>query len=276
MNPTLNHILASAGICSRRKAADLIKEGAVAVNGVTIQEPGYRPTDADKITVNGMAIAQEKKAYILLRKPAGYITTLADEQGRPTVTSLLKNVRQRVVPVGRLDQFTTGVLLLTNDGELAHQLAHPKYGIQKEYHCVLDQELRYEDREAIAAGIVLSDGAIRVDSIFQPSSGSRRKVSVILHSGRNRIVRRIFAHLGYNVVKLNRTKFGSLSYRGLKEGQYRHLTSQEIESLRITAAAIPAPMKRRPSDDKPKKARSPQIKSHQSGLKTRRGQVKGR
>lgn len=271
---TLNHYLATAGIASRRKAAELITQGAVAVDGTIITEPGFRVTSTMRVTVNGMPVKQERKIYLLLRKPAGYITTLSDEQDRPTVMTLLHGVKERVVPVGRLDQQTTGVLLLTNDGYLAQRLAHPSHGAIKEYYGTLDQELQRNDVTAIREGVFLEDGKVQVESIIQPANASRKKFIVRIKSGRNRVIRRLFAHFGYNVVKLDRSRFAGISYKGLKEGEFRLLTRDEVQEL--TANLTTTPVARQAKRSVPRKTRSQQTKYRQTGLKTRRGQATSR
>lgn len=271
---TLNHYVASAGVCSRRKAAELIKEQAVAINGTIVTDPGMRVPEDAVVTVNGMPLRQERKAYIILRKPAGYITTMQDEEGRPTVISLIRGIKERVVPVGRLDEHTTGILLLTNDGQLAQRLAHPRYGVMKEYQGILDQDLPYEQAQEIRDGIMLEDGFVKVESLIQPAKSSRRKFIIRLKSGRNRVIRRIFSHFDYNVVKLDRTKFATLSYKGLKEGEWRKLTREEITQLHETAMRS---TEARPANNPSTKTRANRsTRSRQSDLKNRRGRVTSR
>jgi len=232
----LNKYIANAGICSRREADDLIKAGTIKVNGKTIVEMGYRVMPNDKIHYNNELICQEEKIYILMNKPKDYITTSKDPQKRRTVLSLLgNNVRIRVYPVGRLDRLTTGVLLLTNDGEMAKKLVHPSSNKKKIYHVFLDKNVKNEHLQQILAGINLEDGYIKADAIQYPDPNDKKQVGVELHSGRNRIIRRIFEHLGYDVGKLDRVYFAGLTKKGLQRGEWRYLTEKEIQMLRMGA-----------------------------------------
>lgn len=229
----LNKFLAHSGLCSRRNAALLIKEGRVKVNGKTVIEPGYAVTEKDSVTANGKKVTIESKLYIIINKPKGYIATVSDDKGRQTVLDLLSdNIKKRVYPVGRLDRDTTGLLLLTNDGELTQRLAHPKYQVQKTYVALLDRELESEDMLKIKAGRRLSDGQVRVDSInFLPHKG-RNHVSVSLHSGKYRVIRRLFESVGYTVISLDRIKFASITKSGLQQGTWRFLTIGELKKLK--------------------------------------------
>lgn len=231
MKTALSKFLAQAGLASRRKVVDLIENGHIKINGTIIKEPGYKVTATDVITYNDKPIMQEEKIYILLNKPKDYITTVSDEKGRKTVMDIIKDaIDIRVYPVGRLDRNTTGLLVLTNDGELAQRLAHPKHEIEKQYAVTLDKLLTQEDKVAIEKGLTLSDGFIKVDAI-RYAQKMRNEVLVQLHSGKNRIVRRIFEFLGYEVKKLDRVGYAGLTKKGLLVGEWRYLTAQEIESF---------------------------------------------
>ncbi len=231
---SLSKYLAHAGVCSRRKAVDIIKDGLVTVNNVEITEPGYKIKLRDVVKVNGKIIRPEKFVYILLNKPQGVITTRADEKGRRTVIDLLgKKIKQRVYPIGRLDYNTTGLLLLTNDGELTQHLAHPKYHIQKVYSVSLNRPLHPNDIELIKKGVQLKDGIVRVDDIDIPNQTKiKNNVRITLHSGKYRIVRRLFEKLGYFISKLDRVKFAGMSKKGLRVGEWRLLTDKEIARLK--------------------------------------------
>jgi len=231
-NITLNKFIAQAGITSRRKAVALIEQGLVMVNDKVIKEPGYRVKHDDMIKVRGQEVQAQNHVYILLNKPNNYITTVDDERGRKTVLDLLGDVvTERVYPVGRLDRATTGLLLLTNDGALAQKLAHPKYEVQKTYHVTLDKSLDTTDIKKIRAGVVLEDGKAFVDSLTFMPGKSKKVIQLSLHSGKNRIIRRIFEHLGYKVIKLDRTMYAGLTKRHLPIGSWRFLTAIEIRTL---------------------------------------------
>ncbi len=208
----LNKYLAHAGIASRREADVLIQTGAVTVNGKTVTEMGYKVQPGDKVQFNGETIKPEKKVYVLLNKPKNFITTTEDEKGRKTVMELVqKSAPVRIYPVGRLDRNTTGVLLFTNDGDLAKKLTHPKHNVEKLYHVKLDKNLKPSDLDKIRNGLKLEDGEIQVDDISYIKGAPHSEVGVKIHSGRNRIVRRIFEHLGYDVIKLDRVVFAGLT-----------------------------------------------------------------
>jgi len=230
----LNKFIANAGICSRREADKLIESGAVSVNGNIVTTLGTKVSPQDSIQFGGETLKSEKLRYILLNKPKDYITTVDDPQERKTVMLLINGAcKERVYPVGRLDRNTTGLLLFTNDGELAKKLTHPKHNIKKVYHVELEQKLKSEDLDKILAGIELEDGFIKIDDIgYAGNEEDKRIIGVELHSGRNRIVRRIFESLGYKVVKLDRVVFGSLTKANLPRGKWRHLTEEEINILR--------------------------------------------
>ncbi|MFK8270357.1 pseudouridine synthase [Capnocytophaga stomatis] len=229
----LNKFIADAGICSRRNADIYISSGNVEVNGEVMTTLGYRVKPTDIVKFDGKVITSEKKEYILLNKPKGFITTTNDEKGRKTVMDLVANATTvRILPVGRLDRPTTGLLLLTNDGELAKKLTHPTHGVRKIYHVVLDRKLDYKDFIKIEEGIELEDGFIQVDEISYVNDKPKNEIGVKIHSGRNRIVRRIFEHLGYNVEKLDRVVFAGLTKKDLPRGHWRRLTQQEIINLK--------------------------------------------
>jgi 23S rRNA pseudouridine2605 synthase len=231
----LNKYIANAGICSRREADDLIKSGAIKVNNVVVSELGFRISPMDKIQYGGETLSKEVKRYVLLNKPKDYITTSNDPEGRKTVMELVKNAcKERLYPVGRLDRATTGLLLMTNDGELAKKLTHPSHQVKKIYHVSLDKNLKAVDLKKITEGVILEDGLAEVDEIAYVGEGSdKTEIGIALHSGKNRIVRRIFEHLGYEVVKLDRTFFAGLTKKDLPRGNYRLLTEKEIINLRM-------------------------------------------
>ena len=230
----LNKYIAHAGIASRREADELIKIGAVSVNGEVITEMGYKVKATDKIRFNGETIKPEKKVYVLLNKPKNFITTTDDEKGRKTVMELVqKSTPVRIYPVGRLDRNTTGVLLFTNDGDLSKKLTHPKYKIEKLYQVKLNKNLKSSDIEKIREGLKLEDGHILVDEISYIKGAPHNEIGIKIHSGRNRIVRRIFEHLGYDVIKLDRVLFAGLTKKDLKRGHWRHLTKKEVDLLKM-------------------------------------------
>lgn len=234
----LNKYLSNAGICSRREADDLISSGVVQVNGKTITEMGHRVKPTDIIKYGGQTLKKERLVYFVLNKPKDYITTADDPQNRKTVLELIQGAcKERVYPVGRLDRATTGLLMFTNDGELTKKLTHPKYGVRKIYHAELDKPLKRSDLDSIAEGLELEDGAIKVDEISYVGEGvDKTQVGVEIHSGKNRIVRRIFEHLGYNVRKLDRVMFGSLTKKDLPRGRWRILTEAEVGILKMISA----------------------------------------
>ena len=230
----LNKYLADCGVCSRREADDLIKAGCVTVNGEVVTTMGYKVKTTDKVMYGGQTLNREKLRYVLLNKPKGYITTADDPDGRVTVMELVKDAcPERIFPVGRLDKNTTGLLLLTNDGELAKKLTHPSSEITKLYHVVLNKPLTRNDMLRIADGLELDDGLISPDEIaYDADDDSKKSVGIKLHSGRNRIVRRIFEHLGYDIVKLDRVMFAGLDKYRLPRGEWRFLTDQEVNALK--------------------------------------------
>ena len=234
----LNKYISNSGICSRREADELIQAGTVTVNGEVVTQMGFKVSIDDVVVYGGERLVNEHKKYLLLNKPKGYITTLDDPQERKTVLSLIKNAcKERLYPVGRLDRNTTGLLLFTNDGEMTKKLTHPSFGARKIYHVELDKPLTHADIQQIMDGVELEDGKIAADDIQYVGEGEdRRIVGLELHSGKNRIVRRIFASLGYEVMKLDRVAFASLTKKNLPRGNYRFLTDQEVSFLKMIKA----------------------------------------
>ncbi len=232
----LNKYIASTGLCSRREADELIQAGLISVNDKLVTEVGTKVKPADIIKYNGERLKEEKKVYILMNKPKDYIATLEDPHANKTVIDLIKGAcRERVYPVGRLDRNTTGVLLLTNDGELTKRLTHPKFEKMKVYHVELNKNLKPADMEKIATGIMLEDGFIKADAINYVNPNDKKQIGIEIHSGRNRIVRRIFEHLGYEIRKLDRVYFAGLTKKGLSRGEWRYLTEKEINMLKMNA-----------------------------------------
>lgn len=230
----LNKYMAHAGICSRRDADTYIAAGNVSVNGKVVTELGYKVRPSDEVRFDGRLLQREKKAYVLLNKPKNFITTTRDEQGRRTVMELVSKASDsRLVPVGRLDRNTTGLLLFTNDGDLAKKLTHPRHGVRKIYHVELNKNVKGSDLDKIREGIQLEDGPVSVDEVSFIDGSTHREVGLEIHTGRNRIVRRIFEHLGYEVVKLDRVVFAGLTKKDLPRGHWRHLTEQEVINLRM-------------------------------------------
>ena len=230
----LNKFLANAGVCSRREADEFITAGVVSVNGEVVTELGTKIKRGDEVKFHDQTVSIERKIYVLLNKPKDTVTTSDDPQARRTVMDLVKGAcDERIYPVGRLDRNTTGVLLLTNDGDLASKLTHPKYLKKKIYHVHLDKNLTKADMEQIAAGIQLDDGEIQADAISYTDDFKKDEVGIEIHSGKNRIVRRIFESLGYKVVKLDRVFFAGLTKKGLRRGEWRYLTEQEVNFLRM-------------------------------------------
>ncbi|NPD82096.1 pseudouridine synthase [Prevotella sp. PINT] len=232
----LNKYLANAGICSRREADDFIQAGLVTVNGNVVTELGTRVLRSDKIVFHDQPVSIEKKVYVLLNKPKDYVTTSDDPQNRKTVMDLVKDAcPERIYPVGRLDRNTTGVLLLTNDGEMASKLTHPRFLKKKVYHVFCDKNVTAHDINKIAEGIELEDGLIKADAVDYASPTDKKQVGIEIHSGKNRIVRRIFESLGYRVIKLDRVQFAGLTKKNLRRGDWRFLTEKEVDMLRMGA-----------------------------------------
>lgn len=228
----LNKFLAHAGVCSRRNAVSLIESGQVRVNTALIKEPYYQVAPEDRVYIADRPVKLERKYYVLLNKPKDCVTTLSDELGRCTVRDIIgPKIKERIYPVGRLDRGTTGVLILTNDGALAQKLAHPRSNVQKVYHVVLDRFFEHTDLANLRRGIKLEDGFIKPDNVGYTKDKSRAHVSITLHSGKNRVVRRVFEKMGYKVIKLDRICFAGLTKRGLPVGAWRFLEAHEIAML---------------------------------------------
>lgn len=229
----LNKYIANAGICSRREADDLIKSGCVTVNGKVVNELGYTVKATDEINYSGARIKSEKLVYLLLNKPKDYITTNADERGRKTVMELVADAcKERIYPVGRLDRNTTGLLLFTNDGDMTKKLTHPKHEVEKLYHVELDKNLKQDDFVKIREGIELEDGFITPDELAYTGE-TKREVGIKIHSGKNRIVRRIFEQMGYEVLRLDRVMFAGLTKKNVPRAKWRFLTDKEISFLKM-------------------------------------------
>lgn len=231
----LNKYIANSGICSRREADKLIAAGVVSVNGEIVTELGTKVSSKDDVRYDGERINPETPRYVLLNKPKDYITTMKDPQGRKTVMTLVRKAcKERIFPVGRLDRHTTGLLLFTNDGDLAKKLTHPKHEIQKIYHVILDRKVKPAHIKQIREGIELEDGPIKADDIaFTGDGKNHHEVGIEIHSGKNRIVRRVFEHFGYRVVKLDRVVFAGLTKKDLPRGMHRHLAAKEIAFLKM-------------------------------------------
>lgn len=234
MSMRLNKYIAHAGICSRRKAADFVKAGHVKVNGKVEVNPAYEVAKKDQIRFDDKVVKiEKKKVYILMNKPKNTLTTVSDDRGRRTVLDIVsKKVTQRVYPVGRLDRNTTGLLLLTNDGDLAKKLSHPSHGVKKIYHIILDRNLLPSDLDKILRGIELDDGLAEVDSAKYVPNSPKSEVLIELHSGKNRIIRRIFEHLDYTVSRLDRIYLGGLTKKDIPRGWFRPLTEKEVIMLK--------------------------------------------
>jgi 23S rRNA pseudouridine2605 synthase len=229
----LNRYIANAGICSRREADKLIESGKVKVNGEVTTALGTKVKRADKVVLDGKELSLNQKVYILLNKPKDFITTTNDPQGRKTVMDLIQDVdSERVYPVGRLDRNTTGLLLFTNDGLMAQRLTHPKHNIGKIYSVELDEPLAEKHRQLILRGIKLYDGVMKADKLAYVEDGNKKKLGIEIHSGKNRIIRRIFEKLEYDVVKLDRVLFAGLDKSGMKRGDWRKLTDKEVLKLK--------------------------------------------
>jgi 23S rRNA pseudouridine2605 synthase len=230
----LNKYIANSGVCARREADELIKNGYISVNGIKVTEMGHKVKPSDTVEYKGKKLAPGKKVYILLNKPKGYVTTVKDPHADVTVLDLVRDATtERIYPVGRLDKSTTGVLLLTNDGDLAGKLTHPSYGAKKVYHVFTDKEVTRHDMEAIISGVTLDDdGTVSADAISYPEPEDHTQVGLEIHSGQNRVVRRIFEKLGYRVRKLDRVSFAGLTKKNLQRGHWRHLTDKEVSMLK--------------------------------------------
>ena len=230
----LNKFISNSGICSRREADTYIEHGSVTVNGNLITEMGYKVQPNDDVRFDGTSISPEKKKYVLLNKPKNYITTMDDERGRKTVMELVSNAaNERIYPVGRLDRMTTGLLLFTNDGEIAKKLTHPKHDVKKLYHASLDKKLDLKDLQKLRGEVVIEGKKVFIDAISYVEGQTKTEIGIEIHSGRNRIVRKIFEHVGYKVVKLDRVLFAGLTKKNLPRGRWRDLTNQELANLQM-------------------------------------------
>ncbi len=230
----LNKYIANSGVCSRREADTYIEHGSVEVNGNLVTEMGYKVQPNDIVRFDGTSITPEQKKYILLNKPKNYITTMDDDRGRKTVMDLVSNAsKERIYPVGRLDRNTTGLLLFTNDGELAKKLTHPKHDVRKLYHASLDKKLELKDLEKLRGEVIIEGKKVFIDAVSYVDGQPKSEVGIEIHSGRNRIVRKIFEHLGYKVSELDRVIFAELTKRNLPRGRWRELTNQELSNLQM-------------------------------------------
>ncbi|RKF04695.1 ribosomal large subunit pseudouridine synthase B [Tenacibaculum lutimaris] len=230
----LNKFISNSGICSRREADTYIEHGSVSVNGKLVTEMGYKVQPTDEVRFDGTLISMERKRYVLLNKPKNYITTMEDDRGRKTVMEIIANAtKERIYPVGRLDRNTTGLLLFTNDGEMAKKLTHPKHNVRKLYHASLDKKLTLADLEKLRGDVVIEGRKVFIDAVSYVDGEKKTEVGIEIHSGRNRIVRKIFEHFGYTVIKLDRVVFAGLTKKNLPRGRWRELTQQEINNLQM-------------------------------------------
>ena len=230
----LNKYIANSGICSRREADTYIEHGSVEINGKLITEMGYKVQPDDIVRFDGTSITPEQKKYVLLNKPKNYITTMDDDRGRKTVMELISNAsKERIYPVGRLDRNTTGLLLFTNDGDLAKKLTHPKHNVRKLYHASLDRKLELRDLEKLRGDVIIEGRKVFIDAISYVNGEPKSEIGIEIHSGRNRIVRKIFEHVGYKVNKLDRVVFAELTKKNLPRGRWRELTNLEVSNLQI-------------------------------------------
>ena len=230
----LNKYIANSGICSRREADTYIEHGSVQVNGKLVTEMGYKVQADDIVQFDGTSITPEQKKYVLLNKPKNYITTMEDDRGRKTVMELIANAsKERIYPVGRLDRNTTGLLLFTNDGDLAKKLTHPKHNVRKLYHASLDKKLELRDLEKLRGEVVIEGKKVFIDAVSYVNGEPKTEIGIEIHSGRNRIVRKIFEHVGYKVNKLDRVIFAELTKKNLPRGRWRELTNLEVNNLQM-------------------------------------------
>jgi len=237
----LSHYLSRSGVCSRRKAADLIKEGRVSVNGEAVTDPSYLVQDSDKVLCDDKKVFLEKPMYIALNKPKGIVTTCDDERGRDTVLDLVRMKKKvRLYPIGRLDKETTGIILLTNDGEFAQKLAHPRYNISKTYIAKINKPMLHGAYERLKRGIFLKDGKFKPDRVFYPKNTTKRIVGLTIHSGRYRVIRRALFQMGFEVDALDRVSVGSISIKGLPLGSWRELKEKEVAELMQISLSTPA------------------------------------
>lgn len=228
----LNKYIANSGVCSRREADTYIEHGSVQVNGKLVTEMGYKVQPTDVVQFDGTSITPEQKKYVLLNKPKNYITTMDDDRGRKTVMELVANAsKERIYPVGRLDRNTTGLLLFTNDGDLAKKLTHPKHNVRKLYHASLDRKLELKDLEKLRGEVVIEGKKVFIDAVSYVNGEPKTEIGIEIHSGRNRIVRKIFEHVGYKVNKLDRVIFAELTKKNLPRGRWRELTNLEVANL---------------------------------------------
>ena len=228
----LNKYIANSGVCARREADELIKSGDIFVNGKKVTEMGVKVKYSDIVEYKGKKLVPGKKVYILINKPKDYVTTVKDPHADKTVLDLVKDATtERIYPVGRLDKSTTGVLLLTNDGDLAGKLTHPSNGARKVYHVFLDKDVTRHDMETIVSGVTLDEGMVSADAISYPDPEDHTQIGLEIHSGQNRVVRRIFEQFGYRVRKLDRVSFAGLTKKNLQRGHWRHLTPKEVSML---------------------------------------------
>ena len=230
----LNKYIANSGICSRREADTYIEHGSVEINGKLVTEMGYKVQPDDVVRFDGTSITPEQKKYVLLNKPKNYITTMDDDRGRKTVMELIANAsKERIYPVGRLDRNTTGLLLFTNDGDLAKKLTHPKHNVRKLYHASLDRKLELRDLEKLRGEVIIEGRKVFIDAISYVNGEPKSEIGIEIHAGRNRIVRKIFEHVGYKVNKLDRVVFAELTKKNLPRGRWRPLTNLEVTNLQI-------------------------------------------
>lgn len=230
----LNKFIANSGICSRREADTYIEHGSVTVNDKLVTEMGYKVQPGDEVRFDNSLISIEKKRYILLNKPKNYITTMEDERGRKTVMDLISNAtKERIYPVGRLDRNTTGLLLFTNDGDLAKKLTHPKHDVRKLYHASLDKKLSLSDLDKLRGEVIIEGKKVFIDAVSYVEGQRKTEVGIEIHSGRNRIVRKIFENFGYSVTKLDRVLFSGLTKKNLPRGRWRELTELELNNLKM-------------------------------------------
>ena len=230
----LNKYIANSGVCSRREADTYIEHGSVEVNGQLVTEMGFKVQPDDVVRFDGTSITPEQKKYVLLNKPKNYITTMDDERGRKTVMDLVANAsKERIYPVGRLDRNTTGLLLFTNDGEMAKKLTHPKHNVRKLYHATLDNKLALKDLEKLRGEVIIEGKKVFIDAVSYVDGEPKNEIGIEIHSGRNRIVRKIFEHVGYKVSKLDRVVFAELTKKNLPRGRWRELTSLEVSKLQM-------------------------------------------
>ncbi|MDO6813629.1 pseudouridine synthase [Tenacibaculum soleae] len=230
----LNKYISNSGICSRREADTYIEHGSVSVNGKLMTQMGYKVQPTDEVRFDGTLISIEQKRYILLNKPKNYITTMEDDRGRKTVMEIIANAtKERIYPVGRLDRNTTGLLLFTNDGELAKKLTHPKHNVRKLYHASLDKKLTLADLDKLRGEVIIEGRKVFIDAVSYVEGERKTEVGIEIHSGRNRIVRKIFENFGYTVTKLDRVVFAGMTKKNLPRGRWRELTSQEVNTLQM-------------------------------------------